>query len=74
MSDGKKKDHQNWSKYFLCVKGHMGNRAHEQWDTWAMEHMSIRGRMMGHMGDRAHGQWVMGNIVKLTHRYKWGQG
>ena len=26
------------------VMGHMGNRPHEQWDTWPM----------GHMGDGAH--------------------
>ena len=42
------------------VMGHMGNRAHGQWYTWAMGHMDIRGRMMGHMGDRAHGQWPLG--------------
>ena len=33
------------------VMGNMGNRSHDQWDTWAMGHMSTRGRVIGHMGD-----------------------
>ena len=33
------------------VMGCMGNRPHEQWGTWAMGHMSTRGRVIGHMGD-----------------------
>ena len=33
------------------VMGCMGNRPHEQWGTWAMGHMSTRGRVIEHMGD-----------------------
>ena len=38
------------------VMGCMGNRPHEEWGTWAMGHISTRGRVIGHMGDGAHGQ------------------
>ena len=33
------------------VMGYMDNRPHEQSDTWAMGHMSTKGRVIGHMGD-----------------------
>ena len=32
--------------------GHMGNRSHGQWGTWAM----------GPMGHGAYGQWPMGDL------------
>ena len=40
--------------------GHMGNRSHGQWGTWAM----------GQMGHGAHGQWgtwAMGYMGKGAH-------
>ena len=46
------------------ILGHMGNMAHEQWDTWAIGHMSIRGRVMGYMGD---GNRSDGHMVDRAH-------
>ena len=37
------------------VVRHMSDWAHEQWSTWAMGHISIRGRVMGYMGDGKRG-------------------
>ena len=37
------------------IMWHMDNRAHEQWDTWALGHMSTRGSVIGHMGDGEQG-------------------
>ena len=42
------------------------NGVHEQWGTWAMGHMSIRGRVMG-IG-------VIGHIAIIMHRSRWGTG
>ena len=36
-----------WVQGVLAGYGHMGNRPHGQWGTWAM----------GHMGNGAHGPW-----------------
>ena len=50
-----------------------GNRACEKWGTWAIGHMSIRGRVMGHMGNVAcppsRSTWgrVMGHISNRPH-------
>ena len=47
--------------------GHMGNRLHEQWGTWAMGHIAIMYR--SRWGHGRWGTWAMGHIVNVLSEF-----
>ena len=63
----------------LGVMGHMGNRAHGQWDTCAMDHIcngqQVQWGILVNTADRddapwGWGTWVMGHMGNWAHGHK----